>query len=222
MEPASLKTGSSANIAEGASTQTALLEVLERFVHLMALSGFDRELPQFSDSIRQLCKKAPRAASSLTNAILDECRVDTQREAIEQDQKQESATNNEKVVHSKGKATIDPTYRPPRTNPSGNGATTMQDTGGLSSIDAAPTTPTKQMDSASSSPQTEEIHRAKIPASLDGISSPLRSRTGSGSFSPEETPLIKMIIEAVHVIHQFSKYPHAAPREVHSRILQRL
>lgn len=84
----------------------------------------------------------------------------------------------------------------------------------------APATPTKQLGAVPSSPQTEEIHRAKIPPSLESISSSPGSVTDPSS--PEAAPLIDMIVEAVRIIHQFSKYPHAVPQEVHSRILQTL
>jgi len=65
------------------------------------------------------------------------------------------------------------------------------------------------------SPQTEEIPREKILIPLESISSSPRSISGS-----EATSLMDMILEAARVIHQFSKYPHGVPREVHSRILQ--
>lgn len=86
--------------------------------------------------------------------------------------------------------------------------------------DIAPVTPMKQMGDALLSPQMEEIRREKIPTSLESISSSPRSTTGSTSTEP--TSLMDMILEAVRVIHQFSKYPHGVPREVHSRILQTL
>jgi hypothetical protein len=87
--------------------------------------------------------------------------------------------------------------------------------------DIAPVTPMKQMRDALASPQTEEIRREKIPTSLESISSSPSSTTGASS--TETTSLIMdMILEAVRVIHQFSKYPHGVPREVHSRILQTL
>jgi hypothetical protein len=62
------------------------------------------------------------------------------------------------------------------------------------------------------SPQTEEIHRGKIPRSLESIR----------SSSIEVTSLMDLILEVVRVIHGFSKYYHGVPREVHSRILQTL
>jgi hypothetical protein len=86
-------------------------------------------------------------------------------------------------------------------------------------VNMTPVTPLKQMDGALSSPQTEEVHREKIPTSLESISSSPRSRTCSSS---DATSLMDMILEAVRVIHQFNKYPHGVPREVHSRILQTL
>ena len=86
--------------------------------------------------------------------------------------------------------------------------------------DIAPVTPMKQMRDALASPQTEEIRREKIPTSLESISSSPSSTTGASS--TETTSLMDMILEAVRVIHQFSKYPHGVPREVHSRILQTL
>lgn len=88
----------------------------------------------------------------------------------------------------------------------------------LVKADTAPVTPTKLIEGASTPPQTEEILRETIPTSFESISSSPRS--GSGSSSPETISLIGLVIEAVQVIHQFSKYPYAAPRGVHSRILQ--
>jgi hypothetical protein len=88
------------------------------------------------------------------------------------------------------------------------------------SNNVAPATPMKQIEAAPSSPQTEEIRRAKIPTSLESISSSPRSITDSST--PEAGPLIDTITEMVRIIHQFSKYPLAVPREVHSIILQTL
>ena len=84
----------------------------------------------------------------------------------------------------------------------------------------APATHTKDLRAMPSSPQIEEIHRAKIPTSLESIPSSPSSVTDPSS--PEATPLIDMIVEAVRSIHQFSKYPNAVPRRVHSTILQTL
>jgi hypothetical protein len=66
----------------------------------------------------------------------------------------------------------------------------------------------------------QEIRREKIPASLESLSSSPRFTTSSSS--TEVTSLRDMVLEAVRIIHQFSKYPHGVPREVHSRILQTL
>jgi hypothetical protein len=88
-----------------------------------------------------------------------------------------------------------------------------------SSPPATPVTPLKQMEGALFSPQTEEVHREKIPASPESISLSPSSRT---CLSSDATSLMDMILEAVRVIHQFNKYPHGVLREVHSRILQTL
>jgi len=88
----------------------------------------------------------------------------------------------------------------------------------LAETNAAPITPTKLIQGPSTSPQTEEIHREKIPTSLESVSSSPGS--GPGSSSPEAIALIDQVVEAVRVIHQFSKYPYAVPPNVHSRILQ--
>jgi hypothetical protein len=84
--------------------------------------------------------------------------------------------------------------------------------------DMAPVTPVKQMEGELASPPTEEIHREKIPTSLESVSSSPRSITGSSS--TEATSLMDMILEAARTIHQFSKHPHGVPKEVHARILQ--
>ena len=88
----------------------------------------------------------------------------------------------------------------------------------LVKADTASVTPTHLIEGASTLTQTEEILRETIPTSVERISSSPRS--GSGSSSPETTTLMGLVTEAVQVIHQFSKYPYAAPRGVHSRILQ--
>lgn len=85
---------------------------------------------------------------------------------------------------------------------------------------ASPARSMKRLRAVPSSPQTEEIHRAKIPTALESISSSHGSTTDPSS--PEAAPLTDLIVEAVRIIHQFSKYPHAVPREVHPRILQTL
>jgi hypothetical protein len=90
----------------------------------------------------------------------------------------------------------------------------------LAKADKAPVTPVKLMEVATASPQTEEIHREKISMSLESIASSPGSITGSSSV--EVTPLRDMILEAVRVIHQLSKYPQGVPRQVHSRILKTL
>jgi hypothetical protein len=86
-------------------------------------------------------------------------------------------------------------------------------------VNMTPVTPLNQIEGALPSPQTEEVHREKIPTSLESISSSPRSRT---CLSSDATSFMDMILEAVRVIHQFNKYPHGASREVHSRILQTL
>jgi hypothetical protein len=83
-----------------------------------------------------------------------------------------------------------------------------------------PVTPTKLTDGEPTSPETEEIRRDKIPTSLESISSSPQSI--SDSSSTEITPLMDLILQAVRVIHQFSKYPHGTPKGVHARILQSL
>jgi hypothetical protein len=88
------------------------------------------------------------------------------------------------------------------------------------SSDAAPTTSMKRVGVMLSSPQTEKIRREKISTSFENIFSLSRSTTGS-SFT-EITLLRDMILEAIRIIHQFSKYPNGVPREVHSKILQTL
>lgn len=86
---------------------------------------------------------------------------------------------------------------------------------------AAPATPVRQKEgNVLPSPQTEEIHRGKIPTSLESICSPARSPMSSPP--TEVTSLREMILEAVRSIHGFSKYQHGIPREVHSMILQTL
>lgn len=85
---------------------------------------------------------------------------------------------------------------------------------------AVPATPAKQVEDVLPSPQTEEIHRGKIPRSLESTSSSPSPPMSSPSI--EVTSLGDMILEAVRVIHGFSKYQHGVPREVHSRILQTL
>jgi hypothetical protein len=50
---------------------------------------------------------------------------------------------------------------------------------------------------------------------------PIYNRLVSSS-STEAISLRDMILEAVRIVHQFSKYPNGVPREVHSRILQAL
>jgi hypothetical protein len=69
------------------------------------------------------------------------------------------------------------------------------------------------------SPQTEEIHRGKIPRSVESIST---SPSVSMSSPSEVTSLRDTILEAVRIIHGLSKYQHKVPREIHSRILQTL
>ena len=65
--------------------------------------------------------------------------------------------------------------------------------------DMALITPVKQMEGELASPLTEEIHREKIPTSLESVSSSPRSITGSSS--TEATLLIDMILEAARTIH---------------------
>lgn len=79
-------------------------------------------------------------------------------------------------------------------------------------------TPTKPIEDEPSSPKTEEVYRKKIPVSLECITSFPPSTPDPYS---AETPPIT-ILQAVQIIHQFSKYQDAAPRHVHARILQSL
>jgi hypothetical protein len=90
----------------------------------------------------------------------------------------------------------------------------------LAQSDTAPVTPTKLTKGRLASPQTEEIHREKIPMSLHSITSSPGSITGSSS--TEVAPLMDMILEAVRIIHRLSKYPQGVPQDVHSRILTTL
>jgi hypothetical protein len=70
------------------------------------------------------------------------------------------------------------------------------------------------------SPRTEEIPRGKIPRSLESISSsPTRSISQS---SVEVATTRELILEAITVIHSFSKSQCSVPAEVHKRILQTL
>ncbi len=87
-------------------------------------------------------------------------------------------------------------------------------------LDAAPATPTKQVDDAVPSPRTEEIHREKIPTSLESVSSSPTSTISSPS--TELTSLRDMTLEAARIMHGFSKYQKGFPKEVHSMILQTL
>ncbi|KAK5212194.1 hypothetical protein LTR41_002436 [Exophiala xenobiotica] len=48
------------------------------------------------------------------------------------------------------------------------------------------------------------------------------SQPATGLFLGEATSLMDVILEAVRIFHQFSKYPHGVPRAVHTRILQTL
>ncbi|EXJ56205.1 uncharacterized protein A1O5_12661 [Cladophialophora psammophila CBS 110553] len=79
-------------------------------------------------------------------------------------------------------------------------------------------TPPKPTEGAPTPPPTEEIVRETIPTSLKSISSSPGSILGSSS--PEAISWIDLVIEAVRVLHQFSKHPEAVPPGVHSRILQ--
>src|SRR6185437_6984981 len=81
-------------------------------------------------------------------------------------------------------------------------------------------TPTKQPEGVLPSPRTEEIHRGKIPRSLASIpSSPSLPMSSSPT---DDISTRDMILEAVRIIHGFSKHQHGVPREVHSRILRTL
>lgn len=88
----------------------------------------------------------------------------------------------------------------------------------LARTDPAVVTPTKPGQGVLNSPQTEDIHRDALLTPLQRIS--LSPMSAPGSSSPETLSLIDLVMEAVRVIHQFSKYPHAVPAGVHSRILQ--
>jgi hypothetical protein len=84
--------------------------------------------------------------------------------------------------------------------------------------DMTPVTPIKQMEGALASPLTEEIHRGKIPMSLESVS--LSPKFITGSSSTEAAPLMDTIFEAAQIIQQFSKYPHGVPKGVHARVIQ--
>jgi hypothetical protein len=65
--------------------------------------------------------------------------------------------------------------------------------------DMAPVTPVKQIEGELASPPTEEIHREKIPTSLESVSSSPRSIEGSPS--TEATSLMDIILEAARIIY---------------------
>jgi hypothetical protein len=80
--------------------------------------------------------------------------------------------------------------------------------------------PSRQIQSAASLDPAKAADRAKIRTSAESVAS-----SSGSTISPsltETTSLMDMILEAVRIIHQFSKYPHGVPRAVHSRILQSL
>ncbi|MCJ1477240.1 hypothetical protein MMC13_005911 [Lambiella insularis] len=70
-------------------------------------------------------------------------------------------------------------------------------------------TPTKPMADALATPQTEEILRETISASLESISS--SDISASRPFSLETIPLTDLVVEAVRVIHQFQQIPTYSP-----------
>jgi len=85
----------------------------------------------------------------------------------------------------------------------------------------APATPAQQTErNVFTSPQTEEIHREKIPTSVKSISSSPSPTVGSPS--TEVTTVRDMVLEAVRIIHGFSQHQQGVPKAVHSRILQTL
>jgi hypothetical protein len=86
--------------------------------------------------------------------------------------------------------------------------------------DTVPVTPTKQIEIVLPSPQTEKIHREKIPRSLENIS--ISPSVLMNSLSSEIISLKDTILETVRTIHGLSKYRYRVPREVYSRILQTL
>lgn len=88
----------------------------------------------------------------------------------------------------------------------------------LTKTDPTVLTPTKPVEGAPISPQTEEIHRETMLTPLESVTSPPMLQLGSSSL--ETNSFMDLIIEAVGVIHQLKKYPDAVPAVVHSRILQ--
>jgi hypothetical protein len=82
-----------------------------------------------------------------------------------------------------------------------------------------PSTPTRTKASVIVSPQTEEIQREKIPASLEIT----RSSPVSMSVAPKDGyTLTDHILEAARIIHGLSKYPNGTPRQMYVTILRAL
>lgn len=80
--------------------------------------------------------------------------------------------------------------------------------------------PSRQTEKAVFSTPAEEVDTSKIPVSIENAVS-LSQRATDPSLA-ETASLMDMILEAVRIIYQFSKYPHVVPRAVHSRILRTL
>jgi len=80
-------------------------------------------------------------------------------------------------------------------------------------------TPIHQIAAPMKSPQTEEVYRAKIPASPESI----RSSSSMIDAVPESGLTVKdQILEAIRIVHGLSKHREDLPREVHVTILQAL
>ncbi|CEL07121.1 uncharacterized protein CDV56_101378 [Aspergillus thermomutatus] len=87
-------------------------------------------------------------------------------------------------------------------------------------IPPAEKTPAASQIEDRSSPQTEEIHREKVPALAE---SPDLSRSSIPKSSIMEAPPVqKLIAEAARTLYQLSQHQDGVPKDVHRRILQSL
>ncbi|KAK5042845.1 hypothetical protein LTR84_012800 [Exophiala bonariae] len=77
-----------------------------------------------------------------------------------------------------------------------------------------------QIQIAASLDPTKEVNGVKVGIPAESVV--YSSVSAINSCLTEPASLMDMILEAVRIIHQFSKYPYGVPRAVHSRILQSL
>ncbi|KAL2802112.1 hypothetical protein BJX63DRAFT_438187 [Aspergillus granulosus] len=212
-----------------------LIALLEQFVHLIAShAAIDLpETPKFQTIIHKLCEAAPDVAQAIAGTIQGRNKPTPSEQQV-----------NAKTAPMKRKWTPnqDPPYRPSKSiktsyhaksSPNADRGVAEEEpiaeddearrtvtTAITESMPSAERTPAAGQIEERSSPQTEEIHREKVPGSAE---SPDSSRPSTLEPSiMEASPIQELIVEAARTLYQLSQHQDGVPKAVHRRILQSL